>query len=103
MKLAKVVGNIVSTIKTESHQKEKLLVVKECDEEGNITGEEKIAIDKAEAGKDDYVLFLDDGGASRMMMERKEVPVDCVIVGVLDYLSRERLNNQRKEGVENGK
>ncbi|MFW6238681.1 MAG: EutN/CcmL family microcompartment protein [Bacillota bacterium] len=87
MKLAKVVGNIVSTIKADVHENEKLLVVKICDEKGNIVGEEKIAIDKADAGKGDYVLLLDDGGASRIIIGQGEVPVDSIIVGVVDDLS----------------
>lgn len=90
MKLAKVVGNLVSTIKTEYHKNEKLMIVKICDQEGNLTGEEEIAIDKADAGKGDYVLLLDDGGASRMMMGGGEIPIDSTIVGVVDYLSPNR-------------
>lgn len=84
MKIAEVVGNVVATIKDEAHQNQKLLIVQVCDEKGNYVEEEKIAIDKADAGIGDLVLMFDDGGASRMIMGGEEIPVDCVIAGVID-------------------
>lgn len=86
MRIGRVVGNVVSTIKDRSHENYKLLIVKECDDSGHCDGEEMIVIDTACAGEGDYVLMLDDGGSSRMMMENKHAPVDSIIVGVLDYL-----------------
>ncbi len=86
MKLARVVGNVVSTVKDSSHKNYKLLIVRECNEKGRDIGEEKIVIDTVCSGEGDYVLLLDDGGASRMLVRGEKAAVDSVIVGVLDYL-----------------
>ena len=35
----------------------------------------------------DYVLLVDDGGASRIAVENDNAAIDAVIVGVLDYMN----------------
>lgn len=83
VKLAKVVGNVVSTIKHNTYEGLKLLIVRQVDQDGEIIGKQLIAVDNASAGEGDFVLLVDEGGAARMMVG-SNVPVDAVIVGVLD-------------------
>jgi len=89
VKIARVVGNIVSTIKHETHQGMKLLIVQKVDASGKPYGSQMIAMDTACAGEGDYVLLVDEGGASRMMAGNDYAAVDAVIVGVLDGLPPE--------------
>lgn len=84
MKLARVVGNVVSTIKHQSHEGLKLMIIEPVDYDGKICGKQLIAIDCACSGEGDYVLITDDGGASRMILGDDGAVIDWSIVGVLD-------------------
>ncbi|WP_223590449.1 EutN/CcmL family microcompartment protein [Neobacillus bataviensis] len=86
MKLAKVVGNVVSTIKTPSHQSKKLMVVIPVDAAGKEFGEPIIAFDRFHAGVGDYVLLLEEGGSARDILEDPKGSFDAVIAGIVDRL-----------------
>jgi microcompartment protein CcmK/EutM len=86
MKLAKVVGNVVSTIKTPSHQNKKLMVVIPVDASGKACGEAMIAFDRFSAGPGDYVLVLEEGGAARDILGDPKGSFDAVIAGIVDRL-----------------
>jgi microcompartment protein CcmK/EutM len=84
MKLAKVVGNIVSTVKTPSHQNKKLMVVIPIDPSGKECGDAMIAIDRFHAGIGDYVLIIEEGGSARDILEDPNGAIDAVIAGIVD-------------------
>ena len=63
MKIARVTGTVVSTIKYEKYVGMKLLRVRHLTLDGQPTGEELIALDAADAGIGDIVLVNNDGGA----------------------------------------
>lgn len=86
MKLAKVVGNVVSTIKTNSHQNKKLMVVIPVDEKGKECGDAMIAIDHYHAGVGDYVLIIEEGGSAREILGDPKGAFDAVIAGIVDRL-----------------
>jgi microcompartment protein CcmK/EutM len=86
MLLARVVGNVVSTVKDESHRGKKLLIVEFIGLDKKPYGPRKIAFDAADAGVGDIVLINVDGGATRMILEEKPV-ADWVVCGVVDHYS----------------
>lgn len=67
MKIARVTGTVVSTDKYEKYRGYKLLKVRHLTLEGEMTGEELIALDAADAGIGDIVLVNNDGGAAQMI------------------------------------
>ena len=85
MYLAKVTGNLVSTIKTPSHYGHKLMMVEAIDLDGKPYGARKIAIDAADAGVGDTVLVNVDGGAALMIFNDKELISNSVICAVVDH------------------
>jgi microcompartment protein CcmK/EutM len=87
MKLAVVVGNMVSTIKDEALYGYKLMIVRYINEKGEQTGNELIAFDVADAGIGDTVVVCTDGGAANMLLDDKKVIADLTICGVLDHFS----------------
>ena len=87
MKIGRVVGNVVSTVKNKTQYGYKLLLVEYIDTKGNPIGPRKIAFDCAHAGVGDIVLLCEDGGASQMLLEDKKVIADITICGVLDHFS----------------
>jgi microcompartment protein CcmK/EutM len=86
MKLARVIGNVVSSIKTPSHNGQKFMVVEPIDMDGKSIGDSFIAVDSAQAGIGDIVLILEEGGSARDILKKPDAAVDAIIVGIVDYL-----------------
>lgn len=85
MKIAKVVGNVVSTIKDERFKGYKLMIVEYLDLQGKPRGARRIALDAADAGIGDIVLTNNDGGAAVMVTGDKKLIADDTIAGIVDY------------------
>lgn len=77
---------MVSTIKDESYYGHKLMIVDYIDEAGNLTGNQVIVFDCADAGIGDVVLVNVDGGAAGMFLGKKTI-ADLTICGVVDSLT----------------
>lgn len=86
MKLARVVGNVVSTVKDVGFAGQKLMIVDYLDDDGKLTGNQAIAFDVADAGIGDTVLVNVDGGAANMFLGRGCI-ADITICGVIDHLT----------------
>jgi len=89
MFVAKVTGSLVATQKVDAIVGYKLLVVEpyrmESEERKSLvtTGRTFIAVDMLGAGVGDYVLIT-QGSSARMTPETKTMPIDTVIVGIVD-------------------
>ena len=94
MFIAKVTGSLVSTQKTASMVGFKLLVVEPYRIEGKkrdsleTTGRTFVAVDTLGAGEGEYVLIA-QGSSARMTPETEKMPVDCVVVGIIDTVNLE--------------
>lgn len=85
MRLARVVGNVVSTVKEEGFNGYKLMIVEYFDPvTEKPQGPRMIAFDCAGAGIGDTVIVNIDGGAGNMLLEDDYAIVDLVICGVVD-------------------
>ncbi len=87
MKIAKVVGNVVSTVKDEKFAGHKLMIIEFIDLSGNPLGSRQIAFDCANSGTGDIVLVNVDGGAAKMFFNNDDLIADWTICGVLDHFS----------------
>ena len=91
MFVAKVTGSVVSTQKVGSMVGYKLLVVEpyrlESDERKSLTttGRTFVAVDTLGAGVGDFVLIT-QGSSARLTPETKNMPIDTVIVGIVDQV-----------------
>ncbi|MBN1230801.1 MAG: EutN/CcmL family microcompartment protein [Anaerolineales bacterium] len=85
MLIAKVIGSTVSTIKDESLTGRKLLILREADLAGKTIGKPYVAIDTQDAGVGDLVLTA-HGSSARLTDITKNLPVDAVIVAIIDHL-----------------
>ena len=89
MFVAKVTGSLVATQKVESMVGYKLLIVEpyrldaKTRKELTTTGRTFVSVDTLGAGVGDYVMIT-QGSSARLTPETKGVPVDCVIVGIVD-------------------
>jgi len=90
MLLGKVIGNVVSTIKVVGYESRKILIVQPVDPSGNAVGKSFLAVDTVQAGVGDTVITIDEGGSARVAIkEPKTFTVKCVIVGIVDNVSKE--------------
>jgi microcompartment protein CcmK/EutM len=85
MRIARVVGTAVSTVKEASLVGHKLLLVRETDEHNEVLGPVFVAVDVVGVGPDELVL-VSEGSAARHATTTSGQPVDAVIMGVLDSL-----------------
>lgn len=84
---------MVSTIKDESYYGHKLMIVDYIDDQGNLTGNQAIVFDVADAGVGDVVLINVDGGAAGMFLGKRTI-ADLTICGVVDSIT---LDGQTRE------
>lgn len=84
MLICKVVGEMVSTIKNRCLEGHKLMIVQPLNLQNQPDGPSFIAIDKVEAGPNDLVLVNKEGGSARILLEDERVPVQAVIIGIID-------------------
>jgi len=87
MRIALVIGSTVATIKDESMRGRKLLIVQTADTKGKVNAESEpfVAVDTVSAGTGDLVLVTEFSSA-RYTGFTKDLPIDAVIVGVIDSL-----------------
>ena len=91
MFVARVTGSVVSPQKVESMVGQKLLVVEpyrlEARERESLTttGRTFVAVDTLGAGVDDFVL-LTHGSSARMTESTSKLPIDAVVVGIVDQV-----------------
>lgn len=85
MKIARVIGTTISTIKDEKVRGSKLLICRQTDETGETIGKSYVAVDLVDAGVNDLVL-TGHGSSARQTYQTKECPVDAVVMAVIDHL-----------------
>jgi len=90
MKIARVIGSTISTIKDPKVMNTKLLVCQETDPSGEKSiGKPYAATDLVDAGTGDLVLTC-HGSAARQTDLTKDTPVDAVIMAVIDHLELDK-------------
>lgn len=85
MRIARVVGSAVSTIKSDALHGRKLLIVRPANPSDELIGEPFVAIDAIGAGVGELVLIA-EGSAARYTDQTTGAPVDAVIMAILDSL-----------------
>jgi microcompartment protein CcmK/EutM len=86
MKTARVIGNVVATIKHPTFEGHSLLYCALEHADGRPTGKKMIATDTVQAGVGDRVLILDEGNGARQVLKAPNAPVRAVIVGIIDAI-----------------
>ncbi len=89
MKIARVVGTVVSTISAPVFEHRKLLLCDDLDDGGKPTGGYSIAVDSVGAGPGETVLILDEGNSARQVVDREDAPIRAVVVGIVDAVEWE--------------
>jgi ethanolamine utilization protein EutN len=87
MILGKVVGSIVSTIKHESFNNKKIMLVRPINPDGTLKSGTMVAIDTRHAGIGDIVLVsLEGRSAMEILKFKKREPLRSIIIGIVDKI-----------------
>ena len=84
MFLARVIGEVVATVKHGQLVGRKLLLVQPVTPADVATGRPAIAVDAADSGPGELVLVADEGNMAAQVLQCARGPVRTVIVGVVD-------------------
>jgi microcompartment protein CcmK/EutM len=102
MKLCKVTGNVVATVKHPSYRGHKLMIVQPLDEHQRHAGASFLAVDLAQAGPGDIVLVMQEGNGVRQILQadqrhkdqkdqkdqkEQKLPIRSIIIGIVDEVS----------------
>ena len=86
MLIARVIGEVVSTQKHESHDGQKIMLVQPLHLDGSNRGDAVVALDAVDAGIGDRVLLVTEGFSAMTSVGRPQSPIDMAIVGVIDHV-----------------
>ena len=83
MQLARVIGTVVATIKNETLEGRKLLIVQTLNANLEPTGKPQVALDAVGAGVGELVFWC-RGKEASFPFKRDDTPTDCTIIGIVD-------------------
>ena len=83
MQLARVIGTVVSTIKNDTLDGRKFLIVQTLDSDLKPKGKPTVALDAVGAGEGELVFWC-RGKEASFPFKRDNTPTDCTIVGIVD-------------------
>ena len=83
MQIARVIGTVVSTVKNETLEGRKFLLVQTLDADLKAKGSPMIALDAVGAGEGELVFWC-RGKEASFPFKRDETPTDCTIVVIID-------------------
>ncbi len=89
MKLCRVIGSSVATVKEPVYEGLSVLVVHPLTPALEPTGAAFLAVDFAQAGEGDTVLVAQEGNAARQLVGDSMAPIHSVIMGVVDEVELE--------------
>lgn len=99
MQLARVIGNVVATVKNESLEGRKLMIVQSLDADLQPQGKPLVALDAIGAGAGELVFWC-RGKEASFPFAREDTPTDCTIVAIVDspqHVTRRRKSDKREE------
>lgn len=83
MQLARVIGTVVATVKNDSLEGRKLLVVQSLNKDLAPQGKPLVAVDSVGAGIGELVFWC-RGKEASFPFKRENTPTDCTIVAIVD-------------------
>ena len=83
MQLARVIGTVVASIKNDSLEGRKLLVVQTLNKDLKPAGKPMVAVDSVGAGVGELVFWC-RGKEASFPFKREDTPTDCTIIAIVD-------------------
>ena len=86
MKIGRVVGNVVATVKAPVFEGRRLLLCELLDETRTEVRGYSLAVDTVGAGAGEDVLILDEGNSARQVIAEENAPIRALVVGIVDRI-----------------
>ena len=86
MKICRVIGPVVSTVKHPTYHGTTLLAVQPLNENDEEVGNSYLAVDRVQAGAGDKVLVMSEGNGARQLFKMEILPIRSLIVGIIDEI-----------------
>lgn len=86
MIIGRIVGDVVATQKSKSHEGRKILVVQPLNLDGSDRGDVVLALDAVQAGVGDRVLVVSEGYSAMTAVGRPQSPIDMAVIGIVDTI-----------------
>ncbi len=86
MIVGRVIGDVVATQKSPSHEGRKVLMVQPINLDGSDRGDVVLALDAVDAGVGERVLVVQEGYSAMTAAGRPNSPIDMTVVGVIDHI-----------------
>ena len=83
MQLARVIGTVVATVKNDSLEGRKLLIIQSLNKNLDAQGKPMVAIDSVGAGVGELVFWC-RGKEASFPFKREDTPTDCTIIAIVD-------------------
>ena len=87
MKIGRVTGTVVCTMKLESLEGIKLLLVQPLDDTLQHSGDPLVACDTVQAGTGDLVIY-EGGKEAAFALDNWYNPADAAVIGIIDQLDQ---------------
>lgn len=84
MRIARVVGNVVATLKHEAYDGRTLLMVEPVDPYGKPAGPAQVAVDYVGAGVNEYVILGGAPGQAKDVFDIEVAPIREMVMGIID-------------------
>ncbi|EAS40834.1 ethanolamine utilization protein EutN [Photobacterium profundum] len=88
MRVARVIGHVIATVRSQHMRMDKLCLVEFVDKNGGTSGDIHIAMDQLGAGEGEWVMVV-SGSSARAAYGSVEndSPVDLCVVGIIDEVT----------------
>ena len=83
MQLARVIGTVVATVKNDSLEGRKLMVIQSLDARLRPQGKPMVALDAIGVGEGELVFWC-RGKEASFPFKREDTPTDCTIIAIVD-------------------
>lgn len=93
MQLARVIGEVVSSLKDANLEGRTLLVLQPIAASGEAAGRTLVALDSVGAGVGEHVFFV-RGREAAFPFYPQEPPTDAAVIGIVDRWDVEPLNHE---------
>ena len=89
MRLGRVVGNVVSTLKHEAYFSRSLLLIEPITPDGRPQGPATVAVDYMGAGEGEIVLLGAAPGAAKLVFNIDVAPIKEMVMGIVDEVEKD--------------
>lgn len=90
MRLAKVIGQVVATIRSDRLGMDKLSLIQFINQAGEEESSVAVAVDKLGAGEGEWVLVVGGSSARISIDSNGQAPVDLSVVGIVDEVTSDK-------------